>query len=113
MPIYCYKCTECGKTEEEFFPIDDRKLVIDCPDCGAPAERDLVSERPGRLGSTEAIWPCPCDALGVNPDQCKEAHNDSVRQGVPTDFNSDGNPVFTSLSHKRRYAKTQGYQMDG
>ncbi len=42
MPIYEYKCNECGEALEARQKFSDDPLV-DCPNCGAPALERLVS----------------------------------------------------------------------
>ena len=64
-----------------------------------------------RLPST---WPMASDSLGVNPDQAKEAYEESVRQGCPTQFDSEGRAILTSPGHRKRYAEANGiYDLNG
>jgi len=48
MPIYEYRCTECGHEMEKLQKISDA-LLTDCPDCGKPALQKLVSAAGFRL----------------------------------------------------------------
>jgi putative FmdB family regulatory protein len=48
MPIYEYRCAECGHELEKLQKISDAPLV-DCPACGKPALRKLVSAAGFRL----------------------------------------------------------------
>lgn len=48
MPIYEYRCTECGHELEKLQKISDAPLV-DCPACGKPALQKLVSAAGFRL----------------------------------------------------------------
>lgn len=49
MPIYEYRCANCGKITEK---ISNTKVInIDCPDCGARAEK-IVSVFSGQTHST-------------------------------------------------------------
>lgn len=41
MPIYEYKCLECGAITEELRPIKSRDDIKNCGTCGASAERIL------------------------------------------------------------------------
>lgn len=45
------------------------------------------------------------DALAVHPNQVQEAMESAKRRGVPTDFISDGRPLFTSRAHQAAYLK--------
>jgi putative FmdB family regulatory protein len=48
MPIYEYRCAECGHELEKLQKIADAPLV-DCPVCGKPALQKLVSAAGFRL----------------------------------------------------------------
>lgn len=48
MPIYEYRCSECGHELEKLQKISDAPLV-DCPACGKPALQKLVSAAGFRL----------------------------------------------------------------
>ena len=51
MPIYEYRCSECGAHEERLQRISDAPLV-DCPKCGKPALVKLVSAAGFQLKGT-------------------------------------------------------------
>ncbi len=48
MPIYEYRCTECGHQTEVLQKISDEPLS-DCPACGEPAMKKMVSAAAFRL----------------------------------------------------------------
>ncbi len=48
MPIYEYKCTECEHELEKLQKISDDPLT-DCPDCGKPGLKKLISAAGFRL----------------------------------------------------------------
>lgn len=48
MPIYEYRCAECGHELEKLQKMSDAPLV-DCPACGKPGLRKLVSAAGFRL----------------------------------------------------------------
>ena len=48
MPIYEYQCTECGYQTELLQKISDEPLK-DCPECGKPTMKKLVSAAAFRL----------------------------------------------------------------
>lgn len=48
MPIYEYSCTSCGEGFEKIQKMSDDPLV-DCPNCGAPHLKKLVSAPAFRL----------------------------------------------------------------
>lgn len=61
-----------------------------------------------RLRRTVNFFPWHSDGAGVNPDQIPEAYAQSVRDGVPTQFDSEGRAIFTSPGHRDRYLKANG-----
>lgn len=71
--------------------------------CGAPVEGEPL------VGQSSAGWPRVSDSMAVHPKQAKEAYEQSVRLGVPTEFLPTGQPVITDPGHQRRYAKALGY----
>jgi len=42
MPIYAYKCADCGHEKEVLQKISDAPLT-DCPDCGHPSMAKMVT----------------------------------------------------------------------
>ena len=51
MPLYEYKCEKCGTRFEAITRITE-KDEIECPDCGAPAARQVSSFAVGGAGSS-------------------------------------------------------------
>lgn len=51
MPIYQYKCTECGHGLEALQKMSDPKLV-DCPECQAPSLKKQVTAAAFKLKGT-------------------------------------------------------------
>ena len=51
MPIYEYQCAECGARKEILQRISDAPLT-DCPECGKPALKKLVSAAGFQLKGT-------------------------------------------------------------
>jgi hypothetical protein len=109
MPIYCYT-TKDGQTVERFFPMGQAPEKIRVG--RRVARRDFAAE--GKGGFLPANWPMCSDAAGINPDQAVEAHAHSVKIGIPTEFNSEGQAVFTSPHHRKRYCEAIGlYDRNG
>ena len=48
MPIYEYKCSECEHTLEKLQKMSDDPIV-DCPECGKPALKKMISAAGFRL----------------------------------------------------------------
>jgi hypothetical protein len=116
MPTYIFRRPD-GTTEEvamsieEYerlsFPRGDGTTGITLPD-GTAAVRDIAAEyaKPRRGGC--ASWPMLSEAAGVMPEQAAEAHAESVRLGVETEFTRDGRAVFRDATHRRKYLRAIG-----
>lgn len=56
--------------------------------------------------SSPGAWPLHSDSAGVHPSQRQDAYDNSVKEGVPTEFDPIGRAIFTSREHRRKYLKT-------
>lgn len=57
MPIYEYKCEDCGSVFEELVYSTDKKIA--CPDCGKGSVEKLMSVPGGFLmGNSSSATPC-------------------------------------------------------
>jgi hypothetical protein len=106
MPVYCYRTNE-GQVIERVFAMGKAPVFIDLGD-GTTAERDIMAEHPPK-GRHSGPWPLHCLACGVAPWQAKEMSKKAAEAGVPTEFDSQGDAVFTSRGHRARYMKTFGF----
>jgi putative FmdB family regulatory protein len=57
MPLYEYKCERCGARFEAIARIAEKDETA-CPECGAPAERQLSSFAVGSAESSDAAKSC-------------------------------------------------------
>lgn len=73
---------------------------------GKTYHRDYAAEKPRQLSAD--VWPRVGKCAGVHPSQAQEAYDKSVKDGVPTNFTSDGDPIFTSAGHRKRYMRSIG-----
>lgn len=96
---YCYAC-KCGNKTEKQMPMSEFSKTIVCDKCERLMGIDLVSQQ-GHRPNTAGAWPMESDAMGVHPAQAKE-YSDYLREkGVPTEVNTEGNPVLTSQHHRK------------
>src|SRR5579864_971413 len=54
--------------------------------------------------------PVETHQLAVHPSQVKEAMDDAVKKGVPTEFLADGRPRMRTKQHMREYLKAYGFR---
>lgn len=107
MPIYCYETKDGTEHEDHYYHIGK-----------APRKIKLAS---GKF-ATRAVRPCSVvpsgekewskglvsSAAGVLPSQIGEAERYAAVNGVPTKYTPDGDPVFTSASHRKKFLKLNG-----
>jgi len=74
---------------------------------GEGCPRDRRAEMHG--GTPTKGWPLACYASGVHPDQAQDLRDEFKRVGVPTEVNHDGDPVYTSPTHRRKALKARGF----
>lgn len=60
-------------------------------------------------GHAPANWPMTSVAMGVSPRQIAKARAAAAQAGVPTDFNADGDAIFTSAAHRKQYCEAMGF----
>ena len=69
-------------------------------------KRDFAAEQVGR--PSRAGWPLTCFASGVNANQAGELRDHFKKHGCPTEVTRNGDPVYTSHSHRKRALKCRG-----
>lgn len=107
MPIYCY-ITNDGAIIERFMSMhEEHPQFIELED-GAQAERCLAAERKSLQTETNPGWPMqPCTASGVQPWQAQELRDHLKKSGVPTEVTPQGDPIYTSRSHRKAALKAR------
>ena len=104
MPTYCYKRGD--HIIERVFKIGAAPKVIRTQ--FGLARRCYAAERVGIHSSKRPGWPMTCVASGVNAAQAGELKEHFKRSGVPTEVTRDGDPIYTSPSHRRKALKCRG-----
>jgi putative FmdB family regulatory protein len=71
MPIYDYRCDECGKVFDVFHKVKEVEEDIVCPECRSTKHTRLLSAPSISLGATRDLPPCAsgggCDgSCGMN-----------------------------------------------
>jgi len=54
-------------------------------------------------------YPMASYAVGVGASQVPEQREADRKAGVPTEYTSDGDPIFTSRGHRKKYLKHVGF----
>ena len=102
MRTYCFKCV-CGDLAEENRLIAERKKPMLCK-CGKKIQRDFAGEQCGRR-NTPGTYRMESYAAGIDPSEIPEFRKIDAAGGVPTDYSNDGDPIFTSAKHRRKYCR--------
>lgn len=85
--------------------IDGKPVTKKAFDAAFP-DKPLV----GDLGGQQlGCWPMASEGAAVHPLQVGEAVESAKKRGVPTEFTSDGRPIFTGRDHRRRYLKAYAF----
>lgn len=109
MPTYCYRridndrIVELTMTIQELLERQDGKGTITLSD-GTLGVRDFAAEH-GGIKDTPGNWPMVSESAGVAPHQAREAYEHSVKIGVPTEFDRNGNAIFRDAKHRKRYCE--------
>jgi len=104
MTTFAYRCEDCGVLEVEE-PMGSAPRV-DCPECSLPVRRIITG---GVAVPAAKGWPMACYASGVNAEQADQLRAEFKRVGVPTEVTKDGDPIYTSASHRKRALKARGF----
>jgi putative FmdB family regulatory protein len=59
MPIYDYRCDECGKVYDVFHKVKEVVEDIVCPSCSSTKHTRLLSAPSISMGSTQEAPSCP------------------------------------------------------
>jgi hypothetical protein len=105
MPSYTYKCPACESVKEVVRPMSDDSPVL-CEKDAFVMHRDFKTDFGKQLHAD--IYPYPSTALGVHPDEIKHRMAFDAAKGVPTEYNSEGDPIMRSKSHRRAFCRAHG-----
>ncbi|MFQ3245959.1 MAG: putative FmdB family regulatory protein [Arenicella sp.] len=82
MPIYQYKCTDCGHGLEALQKMSDPKLV-DCPECNAPTLKKQLTAAAFKLKGT-GWYETDSKNIGKKPvEKSAETKSESKPASVP------------------------------
>ena len=81
-------------------------IPVVCGTCSSVMERDYKADF-GKQHYGD-IWPMESYAAGVHPKQIPEMRKFDKKHEVPTEYSPDGDPVFRSPTHRRKYCEAHG-----
>ena len=105
MPVYSFKCS-CRHKQTVVRPMSESNLPVLCEIDGFVMRRDFQADfGKQRIADT---WPLISTAAGVSPDEVPEMMEFDKAHGVPTQYTPDGDPIFTSKGHRKKYCSAHG-----
>lgn len=110
MPTYCFRDSK-GNPVERFMSVREfeRRVVDDrMKEGGRTLVLDVEAQHSGMQPKSCASWPMQSLAAGVHPNQVREASEEAARRGVPTDFARNGDAIFRSADHRRKFLRAHG-----
>ncbi len=105
MPIYKWKCDECGGVTEDFRPMKEYKDPCTCA-CGKVLtfeDRDYTVEKKDTCGDKERV----SMALGVHISQIESGEAERVHPGAKFDHNQ--NMVIKNLAERKQRLKERNW----
>lgn len=108
MPMYTYKCPECGYSKEIMRPMEESDLCVPCD--GERACKQSLMQRDFaadlfHTSSDSYSKPLVSDSLAVSVDQI-----DEHKQAFPdVDITKEGQPVFRSYKQHDAYLEKTGF----
>ena len=106
MPQYTFKCSACGNRQTVIRSMAESDVPVLCEVDAFVMQRDYKADfGKQRFGE---IWPFASYAAGASPSEVPALHEFDMKNGVPTDYSDDGDPIFRSPSHRKKYCEAHG-----
>lgn len=108
MPMYTFKCPECGYSKEVFRPMEESDLCVPCDGEYACKQslmqRDFAADLFHTAGDTYRT-PIISDSLAVSVDQIDE----HKKLFPDVEITKEGQPVFRSYKQHETYLEKTGF----
>ena len=101
MPIYPFRCENCGSEEEFITTMSNAPKSADCNICG----NEMYRVYSFNVGNKEYAKPLVSDSLAMNPNQIAE-HN---KLFPDIEVHSDGRPQFNNFKQHDDYLEKVGF----
>jgi putative FmdB family regulatory protein len=105
MPLYCFKCSECGQRQEDIKPMSESNSPVVCPHCGCFMDRDMAAEAGAVPVGCDTAKPFWSESLAISPDQAAE-HRATFPDVL---VDRQGRVGFTSHKQREKYLDTCGF----
>ena len=105
MPLYKWKCEDCGDVTEDYRPMKDSKKPFTCP-CGKTLtfdDRDYTIGKNVVCGDKERV----SSALGVHVSQIADGSVFKTHPGAR--FNANGDMIMKNRAEQKQRLKERGW----
>jgi len=103
MPAYTFRCSACGHRQVVVRPMSESDVPVLCEVDSFVMHRDYQTDFGKQLFGD--IWPFASYAAGASPSEVPELRKVDAEHGVPTDYSADGDPIFRSAKHRKKYCE--------
>jgi hypothetical protein len=109
MPTYCYEKPDGSILEKVMTIAEMESFDKDPVENGEKLKRRIDVEMGGFVASGDT-WATGLvsEAAACHPDDVPSYKAHAAKNGVPTEYNRAGCPIFTSRKHRAKYLKTFG-----
>ena len=109
MPVYCYRCDDCGETNEVVSDVSSRPDFVTC-NCGKVARRDYATEQGAQLRGDSPFRGHISESMACRPEEVAQRMAEDKKMGsVASEYLPDGRLKFNSAKQLRDYQKVRGY----
>jgi hypothetical protein len=98
-----------GNNGKNLYYVDGKELTKEEFDLAVPSKGVSIGACPNTLMQSSEAWPRKSESLGVMPSQVEAAKANSIKIGVPTEFNKEGQAIMRDNAHQKAYLKAMGY----
>ena len=107
MPTYCFKCPECGRTDEAVMSMTEAMTATNsCGHCGIDMNRDYPAEHAGVRGDYNK--PIISESMAFDSIDLAEHRKRFPDVEVEVDGRV-AKPILRNLGQRRRYLKGRGF----
>ena len=107
MPQYTYKCKACGNRQVVIRPMNESNQPVLCEKDAFVMTRDFKADF-GKQHHGDT-YPFASYALGVSPEEVPAMMAFDKEHNIPTNYDSDGDPIMRSAGHRKKYAEAHGF----
>lgn len=106
MPQYTFSCGACDRKQVVTRPMSESDAPVLCEVDSFVMRRDYQADF-GKQHHGDT-YPFASYAAGVSPSEVPAMREIDKKNGVPTDYSEDGDPIFRTPKHRKKYCEAHG-----